>query len=78
MAVRKIEIIAFGKIVIILNHKGLRKKSTLIKQSVNARRKVRWYNGSIRGRKKLYIRIGDIYGNWCNKGCSRTIKSNKD
>ena len=31
MAVRKIEIIAFGKIVIILNHKGLRKKSTLIK-----------------------------------------------
>ena len=31
MAVRKIEIIAFGKIVIILNHRGLRKKSTLIK-----------------------------------------------
>ena len=26
-----IEIIAFGKIVIILNHRGLRKKSTLIK-----------------------------------------------
>lgn len=31
MAVRKIEIIAAGKIVIILNHKGLRRKSTLIK-----------------------------------------------